>query len=90
MGVLIGIVAFCIIVCMLVGPEFHGTQYVLEFTWPVPTADILRLSSFEQGKTAMQKGGGLEDTKDLQGVQREKMADEEVAIEEKPAEYRRE
>jgi hypothetical protein len=26
MGVLIGIVAFCIIACMLVGPEYHGTQ----------------------------------------------------------------
>lgn len=28
MGLLIGLVAFCIILCMLVGPEFHGTQYV--------------------------------------------------------------
>lgn len=37
------------------------------------------LDSFEQGKVATQKGGGLEDTRDLQGVQREKMADEEHA-----------
>lgn len=34
-------------------------------------------SSFEQGKIAMQQGGGLEDTKDLQGIQREKVKDEE-------------
>lgn len=58
MGVLIGIVAFCIIVCMLVGPEYHGTH-------------------FEQGKTAAQKGAGLEDNSNLQGIQREKVSDEE-------------
>lgn len=35
------------------------------------------MPSFEQGKTATEKGGGLEDTKALQGIQREKVADEE-------------
>lgn len=37
----------------------------------------LPVLSFEQGKTATQQGGGLEDSRDLQGIQREKVGDEE-------------